>query len=163
NNQVWTEAEFATYLAGRVADQQRLVPKAREAIARAGLERQIVIASHDDTTIGDVEQSHADGISISEFPTTMAAARRARELRQAIVMGSPNVVLGGSHSGNVGAMQLWTEGLLDVLTSDYVPGSLLHAAFVLGQKLGDLPRGLATVTSAPAALIGLGDRGRIAP
>lgn len=163
NNNVWTDEEFATYLAGRVADQRRLVPQAREVIARAGRERQIVIASHDDTTIADVEQSHDDGIAISEFPTTLEAARHARALGQSIVMGSPNVVLGGSHSGNVGAMQLWSEGLLDVLTSDYVPGSLLHAAFVLGQKAGDLPRGLATVTSAPAALIGMDDRGRIAP
>ena len=163
NNNVWTDDEFATYLAGRVADQQRLVPQAREAIARAGRERQIVIASHDDTTVADVEQSHADGIAISEFPTTLEAARHARSLGQSIVMGSPNVVLGGSHSGNVGAMQLWTEGLLDVLTSDYVPGSLLHAAFVLGKKAGDLPRALATVTSAPAELVGMGDRGRIAP
>lgn len=163
NNQVWTEDEFAAYLAGRVADQRRLVPRARATIARAGRDRQIVIASHDDTTRADVEQSHADGISISEFPTTLEAARRARELGQSIVMGSPNVVLGGSHSGNVSAIQLWGEGLLDVLTSDYVPGSLLQAAFVLGQKLGDLPRGLASVTSAPAALVGLTDRGRIAP
>jgi alpha-D-ribose 1-methylphosphonate 5-triphosphate diphosphatase len=163
NNNVWTDEEFTLYLAGRVADQQRLVPQAREAIARAGREREIVIASHDDTTIADVEQSHADGISISEFPTTMAAARHARELGQSIVMGAPNVVLGGSHSGNVGALQLWSEGLLDVLTSDYVPGSLLHAAFVLGQKVGDLARGLATVTAAPAALLGLNERGRVAP
>ena len=163
NNEVWTDEEFAAYLDGRVAEQRQFVPAARAAIGRAGRERQIHIASHDDTTVADVEQSHADGISISEFPTTLVAAQRARELGQSIVMGSPNVVLGGSHSGNVGAGQLAEAGLLDVLTSDYVPGSLLHAAFILAERDGNLPAALATVTSAPAQLVGLTDRGRIAP
>ena len=125
--------------------------------------RQIRLASHDDTTVADVEQSAADGITISEFPTTLVAARRARELGQQIVMGSPNVVLGGSHSGNVSALQLAEAGLLDILTSDYVPSSLLHAVFRLGERSGDLPAALATVTAGPAALLGLADRGRIAP
>ena len=128
NNEVWTEDGFAAYMAERLAHQARHVPAARDIIGKHGRERDIHMASHDDTTTADVEQSHADGISISEFPTSVVAARRARELGQRIVMGSPNVVLGGSHSGNVGAMELWDEGLLDVLTSDYVPGSLLHAA-----------------------------------
>jgi alpha-D-ribose 1-methylphosphonate 5-triphosphate diphosphatase len=93
----------------------------------------------------------------------MIAARQARELGMSIVMGSPNVVLGGSHSGNVGAMELAKAGLLDVLTSDYVPGSLLHAAFILGEKTMSLPQAIATVTSTPAAILGFADRGRIAP
>ena len=163
NSEVWTDEAFAAYMADRLAKQTEFVPLARAIIGKAGRARQIVMASHDDTTIADVEQSHGDGITISEFPTTLQAARRARELGQHIVMGSPNVVLGGSHSGNVGAMQLADEGLLDVLTSDYVPASLLHAAFVLAHKSGDLPRAVATVTSAPAALVGMADRGRIAP
>lgn len=163
NNEVWSEEAFAAYMAERLALQQEFVPMARAIIGKAGRERQIVMASHDDTTIADVEQSHGDGITISEFPTTIEAAKRARELGQQIVMGSPNVVLGGSHSGNVGAMQLADAGLLDVLTSDYVPASLLHAAFILANKSGDLPGAVATVTSAPAALVGMTDRGRIAP
>ena len=163
HNNFWTDEEFAVYLNERLAHQQRLVPAAREAIGRAGLERQIHIASHDDTTIADVEQSHADGITISEFPTTLLAAQRARELGQSIVMGSPNVVLGGSHSGNVGAMSLAKAGLLDILTSDYVPASLLHGAFLVAEALGDLPAAIRTVTSAPAAIVGFNDRGRIAP
>lgn len=161
NNQVWTDEEFAAYMDDRLAKQEQFVPTARAMIGTAGRERQIVMASHDDTTVEDVEQSHGDGITISEFPTTLAAASRARALGQRIVMGSPNVVLGGSHSGNVGAMQLWDAGLLDVLTSDYVPASLLHAAYILAGKSGDLPAALRTVTSAPAALVGLADRGRI--
>ena len=78
-------------------------------------------------------------------------------------MGSPNVVLGGSHSGNVGALELAEAGLLDVLTSDYVPASLLHASFVLAERTGNLPAAVATVTSSPAAMSGFADRGRIAP
>lgn len=163
NNNVWTDDEFDLYLAGRRADQARHVPPARDLIGRLGAEHKIRIASHDDTTLNDVEEAHRDGISISEFPTTMAAAERARQLGMSIVMGSPNVVLGGSHSGNVGAMPLAEAGLLDALTSDYVPGSLLHAAFILGERLDDLPRGIRTVTASPADLLGFADRGRIAP
>ena len=162
NNQVWSDAEFDLYLADRQAKQARLVPQARAMIAAHGRERQIRIASHDDTTLADVQQSYEDGITISEFPTTVEAARRARALGQQIVMGSPNVVLGGSHSGNVGALQLAEQGLLDVLTSDYVPSSLLHGAFFVGNRLGDLAAAGATVTANPAAILEFGDRGRIA-
>lgn len=163
NNRVWDDAEWQAYLDDRLAQQARFVPEAREIISNHGRDKQIRLASHDDTTIEDVEQSHGDGISISEFPTTLLAARRARELGQKIVMGAPNVVLGGSHSGNVGAMALAEEGLLDVLTSDYVPASLLPAAFLVGEQLGDLGKGLATVTSEPAELLGFTDRGRLEP
>ncbi|MFY8032157.1 MAG: hypothetical protein ACOVO5_10020 [Devosia sp.] len=78
-------------------------------------------------------------------------------------MGSPNVVLGGSHSGNVGALDLADAGLLDVLTSDYVPASLLHASFVLAERTGNPPAAVATVTATPATMAGYHDRGRIAP
>lgn len=163
NNRVWNDAEWQAYLDDRLAQQARFVPEAREIISNHGRDKQIRLASHDDTTVEDVEQSHADGISISEFPTTLPAARRAGELGQKIVMGAPNVVLGGSHSGNVGAMELAVEGLLDVLTSDYVPASLLPAAFLVGETVGDLGKGLATVTSEPADLLGFADRGRLEP
>lgn len=163
NNHVWTDEEFEQYLAERRAHQERLVPTARLRIVAAARERGIRLASHDDTTLADVEQSQADGISISEFPTTLAAARRARELGQQVVMGSPNVVLGGSHSGNVGALDLADAGLLDVLTSDYVPASLLHACFVLAERTGNLPAAVGAVTATPAAMAGFADRGRIAP
>lgn len=124
---------------------------------------QIPLASHDDTTISDVEESHSSRVAISEFPTTVAAARRARELGMRIVMGAPNIVLGGSHSGNVSALELAKEGLLDILTSDYVPGSLLLAAFMLARSGFDLSRTVAMVTASPADAVGFTDRGRIAP
>lgn len=161
NNRVWSDAEWQDYLDDRREQQARFVPEARAIIAAHGRDKQIRLASHDDTTIADVEQSADDGITISEFPTTLLAAQHARERGQHIVMGSPNVVLGGSHSGNVGAMQLAEADCLDVLTSDYVPASLLHGAFLVGQRLGDLSAGVRTVTSRPAELLGFGDRGRL--
>lgn len=163
NNRVWSDEEWQAYLDDRVAQQQRFVPEARAIIAAHGRDKQIRLASHDDTTIADVEQSADDGITISEFPTTLAAARHARTRGQLIVMGAPNVVLGGSHSGNVGAMELAEADCLDVLTSDYVPASLLHGAVLVGRQLGDLGAGIRIVTSAPADLLGLADRGRLEP
>jgi len=79
------------------------------------------------------------------------------------MMGAPNLIRGGSHSGNVAAQHLAEQGLLDILSSDYVPSALLSAALMLGDLWGDLPRGIATVTAAPARATGLTDRGQIAP
>jgi alpha-D-ribose 1-methylphosphonate 5-triphosphate diphosphatase len=163
NAQVWTDEEFEIYLEERRANQRTHVVPGRARIGQAGKEFQIRIASHDDTTVADVEESHADGITIAEFPTTIEAAQRARALGMKIVMGSPNVVLGRSHSGNVSALELNEAGLLDVLTSDYVPASLLHAAFILAGKGVPLHEAIAKVTATPADILGFADRGRIAP
>ncbi|MCX5494527.1 alpha-D-ribose 1-methylphosphonate 5-triphosphate diphosphatase [Kaistia dalseonensis] len=163
NARVWSDEEFALYLAERRAHQQLHVPPSRAVISRAALERGISLASHDDTTLDDVETAHADGIVISEFPTTLAAAERARALGMQVVMGSPNIVLGGSHSGNASATDLADAGLLDILTSDYVPASLLHAPFILAARGRPLHDTIAMVSAKPADAIGLPDRGRIAP
>ena len=124
----------------------------------------IALASHDDTTVAHVEQAHAEGASMSEFPTTMAAASAARERGLATVMGGPNVVRGGSHSGNVAAAELARHGLLDILSSDYVPSSLLGAVMrLVADDVFTLPQAVATVTRAPAKATGLRDRGAIEP
>jgi alpha-D-ribose 1-methylphosphonate 5-triphosphate diphosphatase len=79
-------------------------------------------------------------------------------------MGAPNLVRGGSHSGNVSALALAAEGLLDCLSSDYFPHALLHAAYLLRDLSGwGLPAALATTTRNPARMVGLTDRGEIAP
>ena len=125
-------------------------------------ERGLPVASHDDTLVEHVDEAKADGVNISEFPTTLAAARRAREHGLATVLGAPNVVRGKSHSGNVSASELAAEGLLSALSSDYVPASLMHAAFMLyDQGLLSLPEAIATVSATPASLVGLDDRGKI--
>ncbi|MDH4377117.1 MAG: alpha-D-ribose 1-methylphosphonate 5-triphosphate diphosphatase [Ramlibacter sp.] len=124
----------------------------------------IALASHDDTTLAHVEQAHSEGASMSEFPTTMLAARAARERGLLNVMGGPNVVRGGSHSGNVAAAELARNGLLDILSSDYVPGSLLSAVMrLVDDGILTLPQAVATVSQNPAQATGLADRGRIAP
>lgn len=122
-----------------------------------------VLASHDDTTEAQVAVSEGHGVRLAEFPTTVEAAAACRAAGIAVIMGAPNVVRGGSHSGNVAAKDLAEADLLDILSSDYVPFSLLTAAVQLGEIWGDLARGMATVTSAPAAATGLNDRGRLAP
>ena len=123
----------------------------------------IVLASHDDTTPAHVEEAVAAGCTISEFPTTIEAARAAKVAGLATIGGAPNVVRGGSHSGGVSMRDLASEGLLDALASDYVPASLLQAAVALTRTAGlSIPQALALVTSAPARLARLDDRGRLA-
>ena len=100
---------------------------------------------------------------IAEFPTTIEAARAARRLGLAVVAGAPNLVCGRSHAGNVSASELAVNGLIDVLSSDYVPASALHGAFLLNHRYElPLPAAIATVTLAPARLLGFDDRGEIA-
>jgi alpha-D-ribose 1-methylphosphonate 5-triphosphate diphosphatase len=123
----------------------------------------IALASHDDTSAEHVTQAHAEGVSISEFPTTLVAARAARACGLSTVMGGPNVVRGGSHSGNVAAAELARQGLLDILSSDYVPGSLLCSVMrLVHDDILSLPQAIGTVTRAPAMASGLSDRGAIA-
>ena len=121
-----------------------------------------MLASHDDSTADQVAVSHGHGARLAEFPTTIEAAAACREAGIAVIMGAPNVVRGGSHSGNVSAMDLAERDLLDILSSDYVPGALLLAAVQLGEAWDDMARGLGTVTRAPARATGLDDRGEIA-
>jgi alpha-D-ribose 1-methylphosphonate 5-triphosphate diphosphatase len=110
-----------------------------------------------------VEQASQERIAISEFPTTVAAARAARAAGIAIVMGGPNLVKGGSHSGNVSAAELAQLDLLDIFSSDYVPASLLQSAFLLRDTVGwSMPKAVRTVTRNPALAIGLSDRGELA-
>jgi alpha-D-ribose 1-methylphosphonate 5-triphosphate diphosphatase len=124
----------------------------------------IALASHDDTTPAHVQQAHAEGASMSEFPTTLLAARTAHAHGLLTVMGGPNVVRGGSHSGNVSAAELARHGLLDILSSDYVPGSLLSAVVrLVDDGILSLPQAVTTVTHHPAQATGLKDRGQIAP
>ena len=153
---------FEAHVARLVTLQARL-GAAHEAGAVAAARRLgATLASHDDTTAGQVAVSAGHGVRLAEFPTTAEAARACRAAGIAVMMGAPNLVRGGSHSGNVAAADLAVEGLLDVLSSDYVPAALMQGAMRLGRLWDDVAAGLATVTAAPARAVGLADRGRIA-
>ena len=124
----------------------------------------LLTLTDDDTEVEHVEQARREGVNISEFPTTVAAAKAARAAGIAIVMGGPNLVKGGSHSGNVAAAELAKLDLLDIFSSDYVPASLLQSAFLLRDSVGlGMPKAVATVTKNPAHVIGLNDCGELAP
>jgi len=144
-------------------DLQARVGKVHEQAAVTAARRLgATLASHDDTTVAQVATSRAHGIKLAEFPTTIEAAAACHENGIATIMGAPNLVRGGSHSGNVAAQELAGTDRLDILSSDYVPASLLMGAVMLGDIWGNLPRGLASVTSTPADNVHLPDRGRIA-
>ena len=136
----------------------------RPRIVEIAKARGIVLASHDDTTAEEVALARCDGVTIAEFPTTLEAASASRAAGMATVMGAPNVVRGGSHSGNASARELAEAGQLDILSSDYVPAALLMAAFRLADApaVGGLAGAMRLVSKAPAEATGLKDRGEIA-
>lgn len=158
-----------TAVAERLADardrQARNAERHRRYVAELARERGAPLASHDDEDAGHVDEAADLGATISEFPVTLEAAERARARGMTIVMGGPNLIRGGSYSGNVRAADLAEERLLDGFASDYVPRSLIECAFAMAEApFGwSLPEAVALVTAAPAAATGLDDRGRLTP
>ncbi len=154
------------YIERRIVELQDQRERTRRPNRRALLDRVadlgIMLASHDDRTTDEVAENAADGITISEFPVTMIAAQAAKAAGMQVIAGAPNIVRGGSHSGNVSAADLLENGAVDAFASDYVPNSLVEAAFQCAQNIG-LPAAVALITDRPARLAGLPDRGRLAP
>jgi alpha-D-ribose 1-methylphosphonate 5-triphosphate diphosphatase len=159
-----SDEELADFIAQREEDQRNHSARNRAAVVAFAHERGLKLASHDDATIPHVEEALRDGMAIAEFPTTVEAARASHSAGLQVLMGAPNVVRGQSHSGNVSARELGESGVLDILSSDYVPGSLLYGALLLNDAADNitLPQAIATVTRNPAQAVGLADRGEIA-
>jgi alpha-D-ribose 1-methylphosphonate 5-triphosphate diphosphatase len=126
-------------------------------VARLAAAAGVVLASHDDRDPDDVEAAKALGARVAEFPLTADAARRARELGMVTVLGAPNVVRGRSTSpGNLLAADAVDAGLCDVLCSDYLPSSLVEAAFALeASGVVGLDAACELVGAAPARAVGL--------
>ncbi len=152
------------FIERRIAEMQEQRARLRGPNRRALLDRvtgrQLALASHDDRTEEEVAENAADGIRISEFPVTMAAACAAKAAGMDVIAGAPNIVRGGSHSGNVSAEALLVEYAVNAFASDYVPNSLIEAAFRCATRVG-LPAAMALVSEHPARLGGLTDRGRL--
>jgi alpha-D-ribose 1-methylphosphonate 5-triphosphate diphosphatase len=158
-----SESDWAEHVSTQRALRDRLGDAHEAAVVTEARRFGAVLASHDDTTDGQVATSAAQGVHFAEFPTTLEAASACRTHGIKVMMGGPNLVRGGSHSGNIAAKELAEAGLLDILSSDYVPSSLLSGALFLGDLWGDVARGVATVTKAPAEATGLADRGALRP
>lgn len=159
-----SDAEFNAFCERRVAQSEANSAPNRAAVATACRDRGIVLASHDDATRDHVAEAVEQGIRVAEFPTTTEAARASRDAGMSVLMGAPNVVRGGSHSGNVSARTLAESGHLDILSSDYIPFSLIQSVFFLGEAVEGitLPQAMALVSRNPAQAVGLDDRGAIA-
>ncbi|MFA7413986.1 MAG: alpha-D-ribose 1-methylphosphonate 5-triphosphate diphosphatase [Rhizobium sp.] len=158
-----SDEAFAHFVARRQEASALYAAAHRDTLARSCAARGITVASHDDATLDHVDEAIGYGVKLAEFPTSFDAADASHKAGMSVLMGAPNIVRGKSHSGNIAARDLAERGVLDVLSSDYVPLSLLHAPFVLADELDSisLPRALAMVTSTPARTVGLNDRGRI--
>jgi alpha-D-ribose 1-methylphosphonate 5-triphosphate diphosphatase len=159
-----TDEELDALFERRFSFQKKYAATNLRQIVALAHSHEIPLASHDDTTDENVADAIRYRVSVAEFPTTIEAARGLHRAGIGILMGAPNVVRGGSHSGNIAAVDLAREGLLDILSSDYIPSSLLMAALQLpAQAPGiDLAAAVRTVTKTPAEAIGLTDRGEIA-
>jgi alpha-D-ribose 1-methylphosphonate 5-triphosphate diphosphatase len=150
----------------RIVDMQAQRARLRDPNRRALLQRvrgtTVALASHDDRTKEEIAENAADGIRISEFPVTLEAATAARQAGMQIIAGAPNIVRGGSHSGNVNAVDLLRAGAVDAFASDYVPPSLVEAAFQCAREEDiTLPAAVAMVSDHPARMSNLPDRGRL--
>ena len=159
-----TDAQLDALIERRLEEQARYADEHRAAITALCRKHGLPVASHDDATAAHVDEALQAGAAIAEFPTTLEAAEAAHRYGLAVLAGAPNLVRGHSHSGNVSAAELAARGWLDVLSSDYVPASVLHGAFLLHLQHGmALPRAMATVSATPARRVGLEDRGAIVP
>ena len=150
----------------RIAEMQEQRARLRDPNRKALLDRvrgtTIALASHDDRTEAEIAENAADGIRISEFPVSMEAATAAKKAGMQVIAGAPNIVRGGSHSGNVNAVDLLRAGAVDAFASDYVPPSLVEAAFQCAREEGlSLSAAVAMVSDHPARMSGLPDRGRL--
>jgi len=128
-------------------------------ISQLALEKNIAVASHDDDELEKLSLVKSYGTTISEFPTTLEVAKKAKEMGLWTIAGAPNVMLGGSHSGNLCATEAIRESAIDILCSDYYPPALLHSIFLLGEKKGqDLHEMFQLVTLNPAKAVRMDDQ-----
>ncbi|MBL6614460.1 MAG: alpha-D-ribose 1-methylphosphonate 5-triphosphate diphosphatase [Reyranella sp.] len=159
-----TEEQFEAFHARSLDLHSRNAARHRREIVSRAQARALPLASHDDATRAHVAEAVENGMTIAEFPTTREAAEASREGGLAVLVGAPNLVLGGSHSGNIAAIDLLRDGHADILSSDYVPASLMEGVFKLAAAgIGiSLPQAVRLASLNPAEAVGLGDRGEIA-
>lgn len=146
------------FIQTRQENQQKYALKNRQGIVDLAHRHNIPLASHDDSTVEQVEESIQDQVILAEFPTTLEAAKLAHTSGLKILMGAPNLVLGGSHSGNISALDLVEHQWVDILSSDYAPRSLLESVFIITKETNQpLYEVLKLITLNPAKLINIAE------
>lgn len=160
-----TDTEAREHVEQTIADRDGRLDVRAEAFSwfssRVG---RIRVMGHDPGTADEITELIARGATIAEFPTTLEAAQAARDHHLPVIMGAPNILRGRSQNGNASGRDLIARGLVTALASDYLPSGLLAAAILLADEgLATLPTAIALVTSGPAEVAGLADRGRLEP
>jgi alpha-D-ribose 1-methylphosphonate 5-triphosphate diphosphatase len=159
-----SDADYEAFRVRTIEQHHRFAMKHRTEVVGRAHDLKLPLASHDDATLLHVEEAVRDGMTVAEFPTTAAAARASHEAGMAVLVGAPNLMLGGSHSGNVAAHDLLKSGHVEILSSDYVPCSLVESLFRLpsAELSISLPQAVRLASLNPARVVGLDDRGEIA-
>ena len=159
----YTDQQMQDFVDRRYEDQRQFSEYHRAFVVQAAAEYGYALASHDDAKEVHVVEAVRDNMTVAEFPTTLEAAKASHEAGLGVMMGGPNLVRGGSHSGNISARLLAENGYLDIISSDYIPHSLVQGAFILAEKVKcyDLPKAIACISKTPADCVGLHDRGEI--
>lgn len=159
-----SDDQMDDFIALQQANSAQYADPFRRRICEVCHDRDIAIASHDDATLAHAQESAELGMQVAEFPTTLEAAKASHELGLKVLMGAPNIVRGGSHSGNIAAKDLASAGVLDILSSDYYPSALVQAAFMVANMEDneyDLASAIGLVTANPAQAANLHDRGEL--
>jgi alpha-D-ribose 1-methylphosphonate 5-triphosphate diphosphatase len=156
----WTQAQVLRRIEELREKRERVVPGHLAYVLDRVAGRDLPVASHDDETAAQIADHAALGIRISEFPVTMEAALAAKAMDVPVIVGAPNIVRGGSHSGNVSAMEIARAGALDTIASDYVPAGMIEAAYACAPFIGLAPA-IASITANPARMCRMADRGRL--
>jgi alpha-D-ribose 1-methylphosphonate 5-triphosphate diphosphatase len=151
-------------LVERVKRRSNEVPDSIARLAEAAVASGVPLLSHDDTSPAQRRWFRSLGCRVAEFPTTVETAQEAASQGDDIVFGAPNIVRGGSHTGWTSAADMVESGLCSILASDYYyPAPLLAAFRLAADNVAPLEKAWTLVSQAPAAAVGLTDRGRVAP
>ncbi len=101
-----SDEELDVIVATRMDYHTRYSRPNREGLVALAHPRGIVLASHDDATPEHVAEAIGDGPRHRRIPHHVEAARLSHEAGIRVLMGAPNLVRGGSHTGNAAAEEL---------------------------------------------------------
>ncbi|MFP4110214.1 MAG: alpha-D-ribose 1-methylphosphonate 5-triphosphate diphosphatase [Desulfonatronovibrio sp.] len=134
-------------------------------VAEVCTENKVPLASHDDDSREKIDFIASLGAVISEFPINMEAMSLAREQGLMVAVGSPNIIRGGSHNNNLRAMDIIRAKGADIVCSDYVPSTLLHALFKIHSQCPmPLPEAVRLFSTNPAKAVNAdASTGRLEP